>query len=444
MRREEAVRERAERLYKEMQSERIREAARGSEDEVTWTRQRKMPLKDILLCTLNKKGLSTTMELRHYFKETQRAEGQVSVQAYLKQRRKLNPMVFKKLNTSYLKHFYCGEEAEDSYGYLILAVDGTCAEIPNSFENRKVYGETKNQYGSGVARAKVSVLRDINNNFIIDSVIDTYGSGETEAAKAHIASLKETIGNRKALILFDRNYASFEFADYLESEGIKYLIRVKKGCYEAEKALIKGEEGETELACTKERLKKVKGKRPERAQALMEKGFGGIRLIKSVLDNGEEVFFISNEREISAFELKETYRKRWSIEQSYHTLKNKLKFESVTGKASIYVKQDFFAQMLIYNMVEDLIAKAQIKASEKGREKGLKYEVKINENIAMGLFKEQFVAIVMEEDEEIKSATYRKLLADMERNVGHIRQVKCSVGKWNSVNKYKCNLKPSF
>jgi hypothetical protein len=231
--REESIKERVERLYKEMQSEQIRKNAGGSKDEATRTRQRKMPLKDMLLRTSNKKGLSTIMELRHYFKEAQRAEEQVSKQAYLKQRQKLNPMLFKKLNTAYSKHFYSGEEdVKYGYGYLLFATDGTDAEIPNGKENRMTYGETKNQYGSGVARAKVSVLYDVKNNFIIDTVIDTYGSSETDAAKAHMASLKETIGDGKASILFDRNYASLEFTDFLECEGIKILL-------ECEEALMK-------------------------------------------------------------------------------------------------------------------------------------------------------------------------------------------------------------
>lgn len=33
----------------------------------TFSRNRKMPLKDILLCCLSKKGLTTTLELRNYF-----------------------------------------------------------------------------------------------------------------------------------------------------------------------------------------------------------------------------------------------------------------------------------------------------------------------------------------------------------------------------------------
>lgn len=40
--------------------------------------------------------------------------------------------------------------------------------------------------------------------------------------------------------------------------------------------------------------------------------------------------------------------------EKYHTLKSKMKFDSVTGKASVYVYQDFHAQILVYNMIQDV------------------------------------------------------------------------------------------
>jgi hypothetical protein len=53
-----------------------------------------MPLEDILMCTLAKKGLNTTMEIRHYFQSMEKVERTVSKQDYLRQRQKLNPEVF--------------------------------------------------------------------------------------------------------------------------------------------------------------------------------------------------------------------------------------------------------------------------------------------------------------------------------------------------------------
>jgi transposase len=153
---------------------------------------------------------------------------------------------------------------------------------------------------------------------------------------------------------------------------------------------------------------------------------------------------MTNLKEGTTAQILRLYRKRWAIEQKYHTLKNKLKFESVTGKASIYVEQDFWAQTLVFNMVQDLITAAECRAKKKAKKKRLKYEMRINENIAIGLFKEQFIRLMIEEDDSRKDEMFRRLTADMERNIVPVRKLRSSPRKWKYFNKYKCNLKPSF
>jgi hypothetical protein len=435
---------RIEKLLAEIHSKQIKVWARQTGDFSSWTRQRDMPLEDILLCTLAKKGLSTTMEVRHYFQAVEKVEQTVSKQDYLRQRQKLNPEVFKLLNRNYLKRFYSGQEALQWHGYLVMAVDGSRAEIPNSQENRQVYGESINKYGKAVARANLSALHDVYNRFVLDIGIHHYRDSEIAEAKAHITALKEIAGKRPLLIMFDRNYASLEFVDFLEKSGLKYLIRLHSTNYKAEVTQMHSNDEEVELAHNKSRLEHLKRSMPERERELAKKGVTSVRIIKTVFDNGEQTAFMTNMREGKAFEIKRLYRKRWSIEQKYHTLKNKLKFESVTGKASIYVEQDFWAQTLVFNMVQDLITAAESRAVKRAKKKRLKYKVRINENIAIGLFKEKFIRLMIEEDDRLKDEMFRQLTADMERNIVPVRKLKSAPRKWKYFNKYKCNLRPSF
>jgi hypothetical protein len=95
-------------------------------------------------------------------------------------------------------------------------------------------------------------------------------------------------------------------------------------------------------------------------------------------------------------------------------------------------------------MVQDLITAAECRAVKKAKKKGLKYGVRINENIAIGLFKEQCIRLMIEENESRKDKMFRQLTADMERNIVPIRTLKSAPRKWKYFNKYKCNLKPSF
>jgi uncharacterized lipoprotein NlpE involved in copper resistance len=58
----------------------------------SFTRKRKMPLKDIILCTIDQKGLTTEMKLNKYFLEKGVTPMSISKQYFLQQRKKLNPI----------------------------------------------------------------------------------------------------------------------------------------------------------------------------------------------------------------------------------------------------------------------------------------------------------------------------------------------------------------
>lgn len=68
----------------------------------TFLQQRKMPLKDILLCCLSKKGLAAALELRYYFQQKGDFSMKISKQGYLQQRKRLNPEGFSDLNDGYI------------------------------------------------------------------------------------------------------------------------------------------------------------------------------------------------------------------------------------------------------------------------------------------------------------------------------------------------------
>jgi len=431
-------------LFEEIRSKEIREASRNTGDNASWTRQRKMPLNDILTSVLAKKGLSTVMEIRHYFQAVGRMEQTVSKQDYLKQRQNLNPEVFKLLNRNYLKKFYNGHETKCWRGYLVMAVDGSRAEIPNSIENRQVYGESGNLKDNPIARANISALHDVFNQFILDIGIHHYRDSEVEEARAHLLALKEVTEEKPVLIMFDRNYASLEFIDFLDKSGVKYLIRLHENDFKAERTRMKSTDEEVEIAMTYKRLRHIRNKFPQRAQEMQEQKINRVRIIKTKLTNGEQAAFVTNLAEGTTSDIERLYKKRWSIEQKYHTLKNKLKFESVTGKASIYVKQDFWAQMMVFNIVQDLITVAELRAVKKSKKKRHKYAIRINENIAIGLFKEKFINLIMEDDDCIKDKMFKQLITDMEQFILPVRKLKSSPRKWKYFSKYKCNQKPSF
>lgn len=405
-----------------------------------------MPLKDMLLCCLSKKGLTTAFELRNFFKDKGELPMALSVQGYLQQRKRLNPEIFPYLNRRYLMDFYHSEEPKLWKGYLLAAVDGSKAEVPNSKENRETFGNSGNQHSkTGQVRALVSGIYDILNHFYLDIEIEHISISEIELAKRNLKHLRELEIRQPVLAVFDRGYPSIEFIDFLEMEGIHYLIRLSSNDYKAERGRMQSEDGKVILKHSSARLQKIRQKHPERYERMKRKGETTVRVSKSTLPSGNELVLMTNLPDtIAAEELADLYYQRWEIEKKYHTLKNKMKFESVTGKASVYVYQDFWSQVLVYNMIQDIRNSADEEAAETGRKSGNKYLMHTNENIAIGLFKEDMLKILLEPEEKKRIKKLNELQEEMERYVLPLRELPGKERRKNISNKYKNNQKSSY
>ena len=93
-----------------------------------------MSLHDIMTSIMVRKGLTAAMEIRNYVQTADKDS--VSKQAWLKARQNLNPEVFSLRNDYYMKNFYESKnEVKLWKDYLVLAIDGSKTEIPNSEEN---------------------------------------------------------------------------------------------------------------------------------------------------------------------------------------------------------------------------------------------------------------------------------------------------------------------
>lgn len=412
----------------------------------TFSRNRKMPLKDMLLCCLAKKGMTTVLELRNFFKQKKGTDMKISTQGYLQQRKRLNPDVFSYLNDEYLADFYHSSETELWNGYLLLAIDGSKVEIPNSMENRRNFGTSSNQHSKqGQARALISGMYDILNGFYLDIQIAHICTSENELAKKNLDHLKMTGIDLPILAVFDRGYPSLEFIDHLETNGIHYLFRLSSNDYKAERENMRSSDEYVYLKHTHARLAKIQKKHPDRWEHMREKEVTRTRILNKELPSGTELVLMTDlPKNFTSDQIQELYYKRWEIEKKYHTLKNKMKFESVTGKASIYVYQDFYAQILVYNMMHDIHRSADQEVVKNEHMKKKRYPMHTNENIAIGLFKECMIKILLEENAEKRGRLLTRLQSEMEQYVLPIRNLPDHERKKNLTNKYKNNQKNSF
>lgn len=444
------VKRRNEKIMQFINSQKARSLCRN-EGEKTFIRDRKIPYNEVILLSLNKQGLTTSFEIRNYELLKKGSEKvNYSEEAYLKQRRHLNADIFKEINRIYLEDFYNTKKVQKLKDYIILAIDGSTHEVPNTPTNKKYFGYQKNnEHQSGQkARAQVSNIYDINNNFIIDSIVDKYKTSEIELAKKNIENANKIINKHKQLIIFDRGYPSLEFFMWLEKRNIKFLIRFTSADYKKERISMNGKDELVTLEHNKWRKKNIRKYFPEEYEEFCQKKATKLRMTLVDLDNNGNIEYLISNLDFSEFnynDLKELYNMRWKIETSYNTTKHKLKIEAFTGNLPQFVYQDIYAQVVVYNQIQDLLLVGNSQLEEEQKIKNNKLKYKINENKAIGIYKEKFIKILLIEDETKRTLEYEFFLDDIKNYVSTIRPNRPSQPRISNYrSKFKSNLKSSF
>ena len=125
---------------------------------------------------MGKKGKTAVLEIDDYYYEKYGVDKlPVSKQAISKQRQYLNPLIFKETNNRSIKEIYSGDnyyDLKDFKGHMVMGIDGSQADIPNT-------PITKMEFEVGLRgmkdpdspKARMSVLSDLKNDFVIDSII---------------------------------------------------------------------------------------------------------------------------------------------------------------------------------------------------------------------------------------------------------------------------------
>lgn len=407
----------------------------------SFTRERKMGFTKLMKYILNKKGLTTSMEINKFYNDVNEEEN-ISNQALLDQRLKLNPEVFITLNTDYLKLFYQEhkEEVKLYKGYLLKAVDGSDFEIPNTKEAKKVYGTVGTKVAdkeNAIARATISVCYDVLNKYIIEGFISSYRTSENKSALEHLKHDQEITKDYNSIYIMDRGYISIEFMLSCIKNNSKFLIRLDSKAYEKERSKIESKDEYINLEYTNNRLKRRHYQSEEIRLYAKEIKSSKLRIVTYELNTGEVEQLITNleMNEFTYDDIVELYSKRWGIETLYYSLKWKLKTEKFTSSFKTIIEQDFFSSVLVFNMVSSMIKEAEKKIEQHK----YKHEMTINENIAIGLFKNEMIKIMLEEEESKRLKLYDSLVDKMSKYKIPIRKDRKYKVRFSPYNKNSYN-----
>lgn len=396
-----------------------------------FSRKRKQSFPGTVLFLVNLTTKSLAMEIEGFiniFKNGFNIKA-FTKSAFVQYRKKLKPEMFKHLSDVIVSEFYSDNELGVKLwnGFRVLAVDGSRLTLPYTNELKEIYGQVINQQQTGVIQARVSVLYDVINNYVIDGILCELSKGEGKLALEHLLH-----ANVDDLVIYDRGYPSFKLMYEHLKQKSNFLIRAKATFNNATIEFIKS--GQTT---------EIINLHPTQNISFADKEYNKntsirVRLVRVELPNGEVELLITSLLDITRFKnegFKELYFMRWGIELFYDELKNKLKVENFSGYSNQSIMQDFHAAIFVSNVQTLIISELTDEINE--QTKGTKYKYKVNNNLSYGFLKDRIVTLFSSKNNMDETINELKHLLKK-----HLVPIRPNRSNPRDIDKFRKRLKP--
>lgn len=383
-------------------------AGRSKVDLSGFTRKRKIPFKNLLVLIMKGLKRSLQRELNSFYKEVNNSDFSivhVTKGAFSQSRSKLKPSAFEELSQLVVKDFYQGTSYLMWNYHRLLAVDGSKLMLPNHESIRDEFGVTG--YGSKAdslrSMGQVSMLYDVLNYITLDAKLAPLSTGERELCRGHFDYMKE--GD---LVLLDRGYPSLGLFFEMIARKIHFCARMTNDWWLEVKQMLA--EGEMDKIVSFQLPKKFH-------YLLKEYNISSTeiqcRLIQVKLPNGEVMVLCTSllDQEKYPYEhFSDLYHLRWNEEEGYKLYKSRCHLESFSGKTSIAVKQDFYANVFTMNLCAALAHPIEEKVRQETSGKNRKHPCKINRTNAIGAIKESLIGIFIKKKYKRAIASFDQIL----------------------------------
>jgi hypothetical protein len=343
---------------------------------------------------------------------------QMTEQGYSNLRNNYNELPFVIGNEVVMKNNYSGEYSAKTYkGFYVLVEDGSYVKLPKSEEIVKEFGTRGSS--KKCPMGGVSALVDVLNNYVPVATLTHSDMNERTELKKHIEWLGAKLPHiaKKSIILLDRGYPSLELLKTLAEAGNKFIIRCsKKGPVEINKSPIG--------------MNKV----------TLRNGIT-LEVVKFLDSKGKVLTLVSNLDNFSESEYKELYKMRWGIEIKYRSIKHQLGIEKFSGRTVNTVYQDFYASILLYNLIIDYKNDVDeaIRLENEGKDIKYKYQAKMG-SIMINL-RDKFIFTSLGEKSPLTHEEIIKTIIKFTKYKSVIRPNRQCDRKPKTLEKYVQNLK---
>ena len=385
----------------------------------SFTRNRKMPLTDLMFTMINRRGITLSLELRNYMK-TAHPGMKISKPGYLNQRMQLNPLAFYELYRHHNRNFYADPGFSVFHGYLVLAADGSGINIPTTRETLETFGPSSRKGTKPQASIGLGCLYDVMNRMILESDCCKCKFDEMRLAEEQVDRVSETIGaSQPFLVVMDRGYPSTAAFIRMMEKGVLFLARLKSSDYKKEQSSLSFPDTWVDIRLDKSRINHYKG--TDIGQRMEELGHITLRMVKVPLPEGKEEVLITNlpSETFDSQRIAELYHMRWGIETAYETLKDRLQIENFTGTRPVLLLQDIYSTIYVSNLAEDIIRDAEAELDEK--EKHRKHKMMVNRTLSIGILKNDLIYILLETDAQKQDRLFHQIYEDISKNLVPIR-----------------------
>ena len=357
-----------------------------------FTRHRKLSFETVIKTTIGMESGSLTNEIINAFN----AEPNLpSTSAFVQQRYKIKPEAFKAVFDGFTSRIIDANQKD----IRVLAIDGSDVQIATNPDDSSSFHPGSNGQ-KPYNLLHLNALFDLNQKIYTDAIIQ--GRMDLNEHSA-LQNMVDRSNVRKALVIADRGYESYNNMAHIQEKGWYFLIRIKDGKNGIKEGLSlpKYDEFDEQISLkltrrqTKETKNLLKDKNHYRFipsvvtfDYLAQKSrkhdpvkfytldFRIVRfkvtdeLYETVLTNLDSATYPSDK-------LKELYALRWGIETSFRDLKYTIGMLDFHSKKVMGIHQEIYAHMIMYNFAEMITSHVVIEKKQR------KYTYKANFSVAV-------------------------------------------------------------
>ena len=307
-------------------------------------------------------------------------------------RNQLKPEAIQFLHERFLQNLYAEPSLRNLWwtlwGYTIIAVDGTCVNVPENDDPNSV---CKGAKGAVYYQYRCTTANDCLNGVM--HLVDASGKKKSDERAALLGMLDKFPSWMTPLLLMDRGFEGWELLVNLHRRGIKFVMRIKdsksNGILQSFNMKEVGDQFQGLIRVTfyrpghKHDVSTDDVKLGRFLDEDTDTYFMRLRILQFRLPGGKLETLVTNvpDYELTAIQLMKLYHWRWKAETSYYTLKYHCNLKFIHSKEAQYIPQELWAKFLMFNYTSFLITHTPIPPAK--WKKGRKYEYAVKRSWAL-------------------------------------------------------------